>query len=46
MTVRLVVSGKLLVDPLITHRMSLSDVEKGIKLIKSGGDVMKVVAFT
>ena len=42
-TVRMVVSGELQVEPLITHRMSLHDVEKGIQLVKSGEDVMKVI---
>jgi len=40
---QLVVSGKLKVSPLISHRLCLEETEKGIKLVEEGKDVMKVV---
>ena len=42
-TVGLVVSGELEVDRLITHKIGLQDVEKGINTVQSGQDVMKVI---
>ncbi len=42
--VRLLSSGKISVEELISHRLGLEELEKGIKVIESGeGDVMKVI---
>jgi NADPH2:quinone reductase len=42
--VRLLTSGKITVEELISHRLSLTEFEKGIELIESGtSDVMKVM---
>lgn len=41
--VELVTSGKLKIDPLITHRLNLKEINEGIKLLEKGKDVMKVV---
>jgi len=43
--VQLVISGKLNVAPLISHRLSLEETEKGIKLVDEGKDVMKAVVL-
>jgi len=43
--VQLVISGKLNVAPLISHRLSLEETEKGIKLVDEGKDVIKPVVL-
>ena len=41
----LVTSGKIKIESLITHRLSLKEVKEGIKLLEKGKNVMKVVVF-
>jgi len=41
----LVTSGKIKIESLITHRLSLEEVKEGIKLLEKGKNVMKVVVF-
>ena len=41
--VTLVTSGKLKIEPLVTHRLGLEEANEAIKLLEKGKDVMKVV---
>jgi len=41
--VTLVTSGKLKIEPLVTHRLGLEETNEAIKLLEKGKDVMKVV---
>ncbi|MEP1443835.1 MAG: S-(hydroxymethyl)glutathione dehydrogenase, partial [Hyphomicrobiales bacterium] len=37
--------GKIQIDPLITHRMPLDDINKGFDLMRSGESIRGVVEF-
>jgi len=41
--VNLITSGKLKIEPLITHRLSLEEINEGIKLLEKGKNAMKIV---
>ena len=41
--INLITSGRLVVDSLVTHRLSLDDVGDGLRLLAEGGEVVKVV---
>jgi threonine dehydrogenase-like Zn-dependent dehydrogenase len=41
--VNLIISGRLTVGPLVTHRLRLDDVSEGLRLIGDGKNAMKVV---
>ncbi len=41
--VNLITSGRLNVEPLVTHRLDLDGVGEGLRLIAEGRNVMKVV---
>ncbi|MBE0478177.1 alcohol dehydrogenase catalytic domain-containing protein [Candidatus Aerophobetes bacterium] len=41
----LVTSGKIKMEPLITHHLTLEEANKGVRLLEQGKDVMKVVLF-
>ena len=42
-SLRLIASGKIVVDDMITHRLPLAETQKGFQLVAAGGESLKVI---